>query len=280
MAAIDAQQSDASIYQADTEAQATKRTSIGLSAHRPTAPNKVQRPPNAGLTFSAWWLVFLLIMLMLAIGILIVARVIAPAQSLDEAINLLLNRPRSTAGVVFASDFTGGAETLRTITIPAQAEAAVLPDAGVYRLDVWPGYLAWSRFTVADAASLSIDVTATIDATTPDAVVALIGRFVDAANYYLFAADGAGRFRVVHYQAGIPQEMIQPTAVAALNPAGVVNRLTLRDDGRVLDFRANDTALTVIPAQMASVASVGIGVQATDAHSVTVTFDQIQVRVP
>jgi len=280
MAAIDAQQSDAGVYQADAEAQASKRTSIGLSAHRPTAPSKVQRPPSAGLTLSAWWLVFLLIMLMLAIGILIVARVIAPAQTLDDAVNLLLNRPGSTAGIVFASDFTGGEEALRTITIPDQAAVAVLPDAGVYRLDVWPGYLAWSRFTVADATSLRIDATATIDATTPDAVVALIGRFVDAANYYLFAIDGAGRFRVVRYQAGIAQEIIQPTAVAALNPAGIVNRLTLRDDGRALDFRANDTALTVIPVEAAPVASVGIGVQATDARSVTVTFDQIQVRLP
>lgn len=280
MATIDAQQTDAGVYQADAEAQASKRTSIGLSAHRPTAPSKVQRPPSAGLTPSAWWLVFLLILLMLAIVILIVARVIAPAQSLDEAINLLLNRPGSPTGVVFASDFTGREEALRTITIPEQAVVAVLPDAGLYRLDVWPGYLAWSRFTVADAASLSIDATATIDATTPDAVVALIGRFVDAANYYLFAVDGAGRFRVVRWQAGVAQEIIQPTRVAALNLAGGANQLTLRDDGRVLDFRANNASLTVIPVEVAPVAPVGIGAQATGGQSVTVTFDQIQVRMP
>lgn len=280
MASLDAQPSNAGVYQADAEAQASKRTSIGLSAHRPTAPSTVQRPPNAGLTLSAWWLVFLLIMLMLAIGILIVARVVAPAQTLDDAVNLLLNRPVATTGVILATDFTSDDGTLRAITMPDQAAVAVLPDTGVYRLDVWPGYLAWSRFTVADATSLSIDATATIDATTPDAVVALIGRFVDEANYYLFAVDGAGRFQVVRYRAGVAQEVIQPTVASTLNPAGVANRLTLRDDGRVLDFRANDASLAVLPVEATAVAPVGIGAQATNARSVTVTFDEIRVQTP
>lgn len=280
MASLDAQPSNAGVYQADAEAQASKRTSIGLSAHRPTAPSTVQRPPNAGLTLSAWWLVFLLIMLMLAIGILIVARVVAPAQTLDDAVNLLLNRPVATTGVILATDFTSDDGTLRAITMPDQAAVAVLPDTGVYRLDVWPGYLAWSRFTVADATSLSIDATATIDATTPDAVVALIGRFVDEANYYLFAVDGAGRFQVVRYRAGVAQEVIQPTVASTLNPAGVANRLTLRDDGQVLDFRANDASLAVLPVEATAVAPVGIGAQATNARSVTVTFDEIRVQTP
>ncbi|HAJ38708.1 MAG TPA: hypothetical protein DCL15_23825 [Chloroflexi bacterium] len=280
MASLDAQPSNAGVYQADAEAQASKRTSIGLSAHRPTAPSTVQRPPNAGLALSAWWLVYLLIMLMLAIGILIVARVVAPARTLDDAVNLLLNRPVASTDVIFATDFTDDDGMLRAITIPDQAAVAVLPDTGVYRLDVWPGYLAWSRFTVADVTSLRIDATATIDATTPDAVVALIGRFVDEANYYLFAVDGAGRFRVVRYQAGVAQEVIQPTGASMLNPAGVANRLTLRDDGRVLDFRANDASLAVLPVEATAVAPVGIGAQATNARSVTVTFDEIRVQIP
>ncbi|HHY58336.1 MAG TPA: hypothetical protein GYA08_23190 [Chloroflexi bacterium] len=280
MAAIDTKQASSGVYQADAETQASKRTSIGLSAHRPTAPSTVQRPPSAGLALSAWWLVFLLIMLMLAIGILIVARVIAPAQTLEEAVNLLLNRPPSTADVLFAADFKANAGPLRTILISGQAEAAVLPDEGVYRLQVEPGYLAWSRFTVADAASLSIDATVTIDATTPDAAVALIGRFVDDANYYLFVVDGAGRFWVVRYQAGVAQEIIRPTTTPAINPAGAANRLTLRDDGRTLEFLANASSLTMIPVDVAPATPLGIGAHATGETSVTVTFDEIRVRMP
>lgn len=280
MTAIDTKQSSSGHYQADADTQASKRTSIGLSAHRPTAPSTVQRPPNAGLTLSAWWLVFLLSLLMLAISILIVARVIAPAQTLGEAVNLLLNRPLSAANVVFAADFKANEGPLRTITIPGQVETALLPNEGIYRLKVEPGYLAWSRFTVADATALSIDATATIDATTPDAAVALIGRFVDEANSYLFAVDGAGRFRVMRYQAGVAQEVIQPTATSALNPAGVANRLTLHDDGRTLEFRVNDASLTVIPVDAAPAAPLGIGVQPTGATSATVSFDTIRIHIP
>lgn len=280
MAAIDAKQPDPGVYQSDADMQASKRTSIGLSAHRPTAPSSVQRPPNAGLTFSAWWLVFLLIMLMLAVGALIVARVIAPAQTLEDAVNLLLNRPVVGTGVIFHDDFKRDTGTLRTITIPGQAAVAVLPDEGVYRLDLWPGYLAWSRFMVAGADALTIDATATIDAATPDAAVALVGRFVDEANYYLFAVDGEGRFSVVRHQAGEKQEIIRLTTAAALNPAGEANRLTLRDDGRMLDFRVNDASLTVIPVDAAPAPSVGIAAQTTGADSATITFDEIRVRTP
>jgi hypothetical protein len=280
MAAIDAKQSDSGVYQSDADMQASKRTSIGLSAHRPTAPSSVQRPPNAGLMFSAWWLAFLLIMLMLAVGALIVARVIAPAQTLEDAVNLLLNRPIAGTGVIFHDDFKRDAGTLRTVTIPDQAAIAVLPDEGVYRLVLWPGYLAWSRFMVAGADALTIAATATIDAATPDAAVALVGRFVDEANYYLFAVDGEGRFSVVRYQAGEKQEIIRLTTAATLNPAGEANRLTLRDDGRMLDFRVNDASLTVIPVDAASVPSVGIAAQTTGADSATITFDEIRVRTP
>lgn len=280
MAAIDAKQSNSGVYQSDADMQASKRTSIGLSAHRPTAPNTVQRPPDAALALSAWWLVFLLIMLMLAVGILLVARVIAPAQTLEDAVNLLLNRPGAATGVVLYDDFKRDQGTLRTITIPSQAAIAVLPAEGVYRLDVWPGYLAWSRFTVVDATELTIDATAMIAAETPDAAVALVGRFVDDANYYLFAIDGQGRFSVVRYQAGTAQEVIRLTATTALNPAGETNRLTLRDDGRMLDFRANDVSLTVIPVEAAPVGSVGIAAQTTGADSATITFDEISVRTP
>jgi hypothetical protein len=133
---------------------------------------------------------------------------------------------------------------------------------------------------VAGADALIIDATATIAAETPDAAVSLIGRFVDEANYYRFAVDGQGRFSVVRYQSGEMQEVVRLTATTALKPAGEANRLTLRDDGRIVEFRANDATLTVIPADAAPVMSVGVGAQATGAESITITFDEISVSTP
>ena len=78
MATMDANQpsteQSAGTYQSDPTVQASKRTSIGLTAHRTTAREAVQRPPDAGLRLSQWWLVMCLVLLLLAVGILTVAR--------------------------------------------------------------------------------------------------------------------------------------------------------------------------------------------------------------
>jgi hypothetical protein len=277
----------AGAYQTDAEVQASKRTSIGLSAHRPTAPDTVQRPPYAGVRLSAWWLVFCLVILIVAVGLLVTARALDPTTTWDELaviVGRVADQPPAAsypASVVhFHDTFKTEQGALRSFAVPGQAAATVLPDEGVYRLDTWPGYLAWSRFTIDDAARLVIDAHATIEAGTPDAAVGLIGRFADNANFYLFLIDGQGRFSVVRYQAGIPTEIRAPTALAALNPAGASNQLTLEDDGTTLHFLGNGARLVDIPVAAMAAHPVGVGTLATGGQSVVVTFDEIGVYEP
>jgi len=279
MAAIDTKQSNSGVYQSDADAQASKRTSIGLSAHRPTAPDTVQRPPNAGLALSAWWLVFFLTVLMLAVGILVAARAFDSVTTWEELVAVI--RPAPTTGAPFHDAFKTDQGLLPAIAIPDQAALAVLPVEGVYRMDVWPGFLAWSRFTLGHAGVSQIDAIATIDAATPDAAVALIGRFVDARNFYLFTVDGQGRFGVTQYIDGVAQELYAPTALAALATAGGANQLTLTDDGAVLHFASNAAALVDIAVDAAPVpAALGVGALATGVESAVVTFDEIGISTP
>ena len=277
----------ASAYQTDAEVQASKRTSIGLSAHRPTAPDTVQRPPYAGVRLSAWWLVFCLVILMVAVSLLVAARALDPATTWDElavVVGRVADQPSAPpypASVVhFHDTFKTDQGVLRSFALPGQAAATVLPDEGVYRLDTWPGYLAWSRFTIDDAATLVIDAHATIEADTPDAAAGLIGRFADDDNFYLFLIDGQGRFSVVRYQAGVATELRAPTALAALNQAGASNQLTLEDNGATLRFLGNGAPLVEIPVAPAVASRLGVGALATGDESITVTFDEIGVYEP
>ncbi|MFO7631028.1 MAG: hypothetical protein R6W76_00745, partial [Caldilinea sp.] len=186
MASINAQQANtsqsASAVPTDAADPVNKRTSIGLSARRPTAPDTVQRPPSAGMRMSAWWLVLCMLVLMIAVAILVAARSLGPdatwgevASSLGRTSLTSANALPGASGVYFHDTFDADNGMLKSYAEPGVAAAKVLPDEGVYRLDVWPGFLAWSRFFVEDVAALTIKTEATIDAQTPDAAVALIG---------------------------------------------------------------------------------------------------------
>lgn len=292
MAAIDANSTEAGAYQSDAyqtgayqtdaDVQASKRAAIGLSAHRPTAPGAVQRPPDAGVQLASWWPVLCLVVLILAVALLLAARVLNPETTWDDVANFVRRSPASpfpAATVHFHTTFKAGEPELDAFAIPGQAAAAVLPDEGVYRLDVWPGALAWSRFTVSAAAPVIV-ADAAVDAETPEAAAALIARFEDDANFYLFTIDGEGRFGVIRYANGVPEELQAPTPLAALHPAGQSNRLQLEDTGDALRFLGNDIPLIDLPAPAQGAGRMGVGALATGAESIVVTFDEIGLYEP
>ena len=281
MASIDAQQAQPST-DTDADIPVNKRTSIGLSARRPTAPNTVQRPPDADGGWSAWWLVFWVVILVIAAGFLVAARVLpadTPLGSLATWRSSLDQAPSSQAAY-FQDAFDADSGLLPAIAEPGVAAVAVLPAEGVYRLDVWPGSLAWSRFQVEGVDALRIDAEATIDVQTPEAAVALLGRFEDDANFFLFTVDGKGRFGAVRYQSDAITVLRPPTPLPAINPAGQPNRLTLEDNGTSLRFLGNGILLDVIPVEPVTEAQVGVGALATGDDIVTVTFDSITVQQP
>ena len=58
----------------------------------------------------------------------------------------------------------------RAAEVPELSDAAaVLPELGVYRLDVWPNYLGWSRISIPEAAAMELETTVAISPETPDA---------------------------------------------------------------------------------------------------------------
>lgn len=279
MASINAQQGNSpSSTTADADPPINKRQTIGLSARRPTAPDTVQRPPDARSGFSAWWLVFWLSLLIVASGLLIVARSLQPNTTLGD---LMPGSGRSTSAPAappyVQETFDADNGMLPAYTEPGLAAAAVLPTEGVYRLDVWPGKLAWSRFQVEDVTALRLDVEATIDAQTPEAATALIGRFEDDANFYLFTVDGKGRFGVIRYQGDTATVLRPPTPLPALNVAGALNRLTLEDNGTSLRFLGNGILLDIVPVEPAPATQIGFGALATDEDIATVTFDSLTI---
>ncbi len=281
MPSVDAQQAQPSTI-TGAETPVNKRTSIGLSARRPTAPATVQRPPDAGGAWSAWWLVFWVIILVIAAGFLIAARAL-PANTPVGSLATGSGRPVQTTAktaALFEDAFDADSGLLPARAEPGVAAAAVLPAEGVYRLDVWPGSLAWSRFQVEGVARLRVDAAAEIDAQTPDAAVALLGRFEDDANFFLFTVDGKGRFSTARYRNGGVTVLRPPTPLPAINPAGQPNRLTLEDSGTTLRFLGNGILLDVIPVEPVITARVGIGALATSDDIVTVNFDSITVQQP
>lgn len=283
MASFDAQQTQPSASTTtDAESPVNKRTSIGLSARRPTAPDSVQRPPDADGGWSAWWLVFWVIILVIAAGFLVAARALPSDTPLGSLASLRESQdqalPATTA--YFQDVFDEDRGLLPAMAKPGVAAMAVLPAEGVYRLDVWPGNLAWSRFQVEGVAVLRVDAEATIDAQTPEAAVALIGRFEDDANFFLFTVDGKGRFGAVRYQSDAITVLRPPTPLPAINPSGQPNRLTLEDNGTSLRFLGNGILLDVIPVEPATAIRSGVGALATGEDIVTVTFDSITVQQP
>lgn len=284
MASIDAKQSSA--YQSDADVQASKRISIGLSAHRPTAPEAVQRPPTPAVHLSGWWVVMCLVLLITAIVILVTARALGPDASWASlATQLKLDVPSAPALPAFATSahfqdtFDVDRGYLPAFEASGKAAAAVLPAAGAYRLEAWPGYLAWSRFTIDDAVAPVIDATATIEPSAPDGAVGLFARFVDDANFFLFAVHGDGRFSVQQYDNGAVVTISAPTQVAIINPAGQANHLRLEDRGAVLRFYVNDAALVEVPVPVAT-PRMGVGLLATGEARTAALFDEIGVYEP
>ncbi len=259
------------------KASAHKRLSIGLSARRPTAPASVLRPPNASVSLSTWWLVVCLILLLLAVTTLVGASLLQPDLTLGDVVG----RPsQAGGGALFADSFDQDRGLWPPLVGPGVAEAQVLPAEGRYRLDVWPGFLAWSRFALEGKPTVALAAVATIDAQTPDAAVALVGRFSDERNFYLFTLDGAGRFGAVRYVQGQATLLRPPTQLPNLSKAGQPNRLVLEDAGGLLRFSANDILLDEIEVAPVQAGRIGAGALATGSDSGAVLFDSLRVYAP
>ncbi|MCS6828966.1 MAG: hypothetical protein NZ553_20305 [Caldilinea sp.] len=278
MASIHAQQTDPP---SGDDPSFNKRTSIGLSPRRPTAPETVQRPPEAGGRISGWWLVFWLCVLLLTVGALVLVRILPAELSWRDALTLFdRGAPAVHSAERFFTDFTIDDEAFAQYIKPGVASMQVLPSAGLYRIDVWPDYLAWTRIAVVENPPLRLEVAAIVDMQTPNGQVALLGRFEDEKRFYLFSVDGRGRFTVALHQDGVETTLRPPTPLSAIQPAGFVNRLSLEDDGASLRFLANGVLLDRIEVEPVSTVSFGIGASTDGSDPAAILIDSIRIRKP
>jgi hypothetical protein len=125
----------------------------------------------------------------------------------------------------------------------------VVPAAGVYRMQIWPGRLTWSTIAPPAGAALTtyrVDASMTIVDLMPAGYTGFIGRYQDPANFYLFMVDGQARYQVQWWHEGALTTLQPWTANPLLNPAGFENILGLEDDGATLRFYANGSALVAL----------------------------------
>lgn len=276
MAPINAQQTKAS---PGDDPPLNKRISIGLSPRRPTAPETVQRPPDADGRLSGGWLVFWLCILLLTVGTLVIARALPADLSWRDALMFFTrNASAPQPAERFFTDFTVDDGTFAPYAKPGVTTMQVIPSEGVYRIDVWPDYLAWTRIAVSENPPLHLEVDAIVDMQTPNGQVALLGRFEGEEDFYLFAVDGHGRFTIVRHQNGVETTLRLPTPLSAIQPAGFVNRLRLEDDGTSLRFLVNGILLDRVEAESASAISFGIGAYSGDDAPAAILFDSIRMR--
>jgi hypothetical protein len=168
---------------------------------------------------------------------------------------------------LIALDFSGtgaaGAVGLAEEELRGQYNLYADPQDGAYHMQVWPGNLAWSVLGKICLGPYRLETNATIGANSPDGYAGLMGRFQNARNFYLFAVNGEGAFRVSLLQDG-EWRSIQPwTPSPAVHEAGKSNALALTDDGRTLVFYSNDTPLYTLDALDLPAGNVGLAAGAT-----------------
>ncbi|MEX1020997.1 MAG: hypothetical protein WDZ49_15140 [Litorilinea sp.] len=159
-----------------------------------------------------------------------------------------------------------------------------IPHKAIYRMEVWPGHVAWSlldpaTLTAGMARSANINATgnapanaasadhpvpqrmqtaAAVAAHTPWGYAGLVTRVAEGRQLVLFAVDGHRRYTVQIMRAGVPEVAVPWTAVDALNPAGTSNVLTIEDDGTTLRFFGNQFPLYQMDVAAWETGSLGI----------------------
>lgn len=249
------------------EERARKRMAVGLAPYRPTAKARPQRPPDSSsLADWAWFPPVLLVGAVLAISLLLGARLLqrSPGDWLqNRSSGAALVVPAPSYHLVVAEDFSRAPARLADGVMPDQWEMALLPDEARYRLRVWPGHLAWSLVGYRPDVPYRVQASMTVDPTTPWGMAGLLVRHQSEEDFYLFVVDGQGRFQVQRQQEGVLATVAAWETAPSLNRAGTANTLMVEDDGQALRFYGNMILLSEIremdlpPGGVGLVAGVG-----------------------
>lgn len=275
-----------------TDPQARKRVEIGLSPRRPTARETVQRPPRLLLArWQQWAIAGLVLLLMVATVLLIVAQSTGAAMTwpqvrgqwrawlTGQSTPELPTLAAPTADYQLRVQDTFGTKSglLACTQQAGQWATDVVAERGIYQFQLWPGRLAWSTLALTDLTPYWLEASFTIVDVMPEGYTGLLGRYVDAETFYLFVIDGAARYQVLLWQAGVLTTLQSWTVSPVLNPAGYENVLALEDDGQTLQFYANRQRLFAVDAPVLPPGATGLVGGAGERTMAEITVDWLRL---
>lgn len=258
------------------EERARKREAIGLNSRRPTARRAVQLPPEEQKQpGNPGWLMVVLLLLVGAMTVWMIYEAVVPVGGAapEEPVERL----------ILDDDFTRPNLVLGAGTVAGQWDSRF--ENGSYRIQVeQPGNLTWSTLGLLNVGTFRLETALTIgngasadQNATSLGYGALLARFANDRNFYLFSVDAQGAFQVQLQKQEIWQ-ILQPwTSVPALLPGGQVNHLAIEDNGAELRFYANDKLLYTVADPRLPGGDIGIGGGTRSQGSVSAQFDWVKV---
>jgi hypothetical protein len=290
-AAASTAQSESTETKAFQDEQMQKRMSIGLSAERPTARAAPLRPPDKEESnrIQTWTLTGVVASLIVATLLLVSAKVVDSPTSWPWIVRSFAGGvapsglPENDAEgylLLAGSDLNEPDTTLATEERPGAYVMGQVSDAGVYRMRLWPNNMAWSVLaTNCSSPAYHIETEVVVAPESPSGFAGLVGRYQNDSTFYLFYVDGAGSYEVLLAQDGV-WKSLQPRQVdSAINPAGIANDLSLKDDGEAMTFEVNGQVLYQTDSPALPSGSTGLAGRA-GSTPVELNFDSYRLYAP
>jgi hypothetical protein len=149
-----------------------------------------------------------------------------------------------------SENFAGEESIFAATAMPDQWHAEHISEQAIYRMEVWPTYVAWSlldrtQMAQSDDAPVGyrIQAAATVASHTPWGYAGLVARVHEDQQLILLAVDGQGRFSIQQVRDGVAAMVVPWTPADALNPAGTGNVVAIEEDGETMRFFGNQFPL-------------------------------------
>ncbi|HWQ11187.1 MAG TPA: family 16 glycoside hydrolase, partial [Roseiflexaceae bacterium] len=253
-----------------------------------TLPPQTPAPPGTAAAPQGktnWGLILGIAGGVLALAcIALIAGVAIFFQRVGEAFSTLTPEPAvATAGPGATTEFgevllTEDFERARTSSFGegSDSDGSFSIENGAYVITLErSGYFMWNAAdgTYGDVA---IEVDATVEGPS-DGAAALLFRYQDADNFYIFRAFGDGTYSLQRYVANEPTFLVEPTDSAALNGLGQSNRIRIEARGDTITLYANGQLLTEVTDGSFSSGQMALGISAQDEAGVTVRYDNLTI---
>ncbi len=257
------------------EERARKRQAIGLHARRPTAREEILRPPEEEEGTTLTWVSVLALVIIALVTVWMLYDMIAPARNVSV--------DAQGRRLILDDNFTRPTLAMGAEGIDGQWDSRFTN--GTYRVQVeQPGNLAWSSLGLLDVGTYRLETALTIETGVTDSddapplgYGAILVRYGNERNFYLFSVDAQGLYQIQLQKQGIWQ-IVQPwTRASALHSDGRSNRLGVEDDGSRLHFFANDQLLYTVSDPRLPAGDIGLGGGARSQGTVSAQYDWVKI---